>query len=113
MQKRCITLTPASSEAPSQAMLLCLFLSPIPGFIRKVFSRSASYIQRKGMFKLSNHSLQFATRSSELKLKPRSDWSPNPGKLCSHWLMFVYTRIDHEVNGRKEATGDENGNGTG
>ena len=45
------------------------------------FSRS-SFIQKGGVFKLFNHSLQFVTTTSEFKLKPRADSLASPDTLC-------------------------------
>ena len=57
----------------SQAILRCSFLSPTYGFIRKVVLIPHHILKERGVFKLSNHSSQCSTRSSELKLKPDAD----------------------------------------
>ena len=63
------------------------------------------------MFKLSKRSSQLATRSSELELKPRADWSTSPGTLCSHWLMYCLYELYTKSTDLKRPWGDENGSG--
>ena len=71
-------------------MLRCSFLSPTHVFIRKAFLVPHNIFKERGVFKLSNRRKQFKTRSNELKLKPRADWSTIPGTLCSHLADVVF-----------------------
>ena len=59
------------------------------------------------MFKLNNHSLQFATRSGELKFKPHADCLTSPGyALFALADMLFIPELHTKGTGLKRPGGD-------